>query len=78
MVLAVGLMMLALIAVREHRPERRPPLDPVARVAALVRPAPVVRVRRPPTPGARPRRQGPRRPPPERERVLVPGWAVGW
>ncbi|WP_217923867.1 hypothetical protein [Miltoncostaea oceani] len=78
-VLAVGLMLLALTAVREHRPQRRPPIDPVAEVAALVRPAPVVRVRTPRPPGTGPpRRRGPRRPPPPRPTVLVPGWAVGW
>lgn len=83
-VLAVGLLLLALMAVREHRPERRPPVDPVAHVAALVRPPPVAPrprtgpvVRRPPRPRTAPTR--PRRPPaPPRPVVLAPGWAVGW
>jgi len=78
-VLAVGLMLLALTAVREHRPQRRPPIDPVAEIGALVRPPPVVRLRAPRPPGAAPpRRRAPRRPPPPRPTVLVPGWAVGW
>lgn len=76
-VVAVGLLMLALVAVREHRPQRRPPVDPVAAVAALVRPAPVVRAPRPRS-ATRPRPPRPRRPPPARPAVLVPGWAVGW
>ena len=41
--------MLALVAVREHRPARRPPVDPVAHVRALVAPVTVPRVRRPAT-----------------------------
>jgi hypothetical protein len=78
-ILTVGLMLLALTALREHRPQRRPPIAPVAEVAALVRPAPVVRVRTPRPPGtALPRPRPPRRPPPPRPTVLVPGWAVGW
>jgi len=78
-VLTVGLMMLALVALKEHRPQRRPPIDPVGEVAALVRPTP---------PPSRPRAPRPVRPrswptPPRRARppapvVLVPGWAVGW
>ncbi|MGD9571766.1 MAG: hypothetical protein AB7V62_07790 [Thermoleophilia bacterium] len=78
-VLTVGLLMLALIALREHRPQRRPPVDPVAHLHALVR-APVVprvRVAAPAAP-ARPRRRAVRKPPPPRATVLVPGWAVGW
>ena len=76
-VLAVGLLMLALVAVREHRPERRPPIDPVAHVAALVRP---VTVPRPPRsrPPAAPRPPRPRPAPPPRPSVLTPVWAVGW
>lgn len=73
---AVGVLMLALVAVREHRPERRPPVDPVAHVRALVAPVRVPRVRRPAT--TAPRR--PRRPAPPRPRATVraPVWAVGW
>lgn len=78
-ILTVGLMMLALVALREHHPQRRAPIDPVSRVGELVRPPPVVRVRVPRPPGApRPRPRAPRRPPPPRTTVLVPGWAVGW
>jgi hypothetical protein len=79
-ILTVGLMMLALVALREHRPQRRPPIDPVAHVGALVRPAPVPRVRPaiPPRVAAPSRPRAPRRPPPPRAAVLVPGWAVGW
>ena len=33
-VAAVGLLMLALVAVREHQPHRRPPLNPVGRIVA--------------------------------------------
>lgn len=77
-VAAVGLLLLALLVVREHRPERRPPLNPVATVAALVRPAPIVR---PPAPArpARPRPpRRPRPPGPPRPTVLAPIWAMGW
>ena len=76
---AVALLMLALVAVREHHPERRPPVDPVAHVADLLR-APQVARPRPAVP-ARPRPPRPRRPrppAPARPTVLVPGWAVGW
>ncbi len=57
---AVGVLMLGLVAVREHRPQRRPPVDPVGHVGALVAPVRVPRVRRPaatgsaPAPAARP------------------------
>jgi hypothetical protein len=73
---AVGVLMLALVSLREHRPERRPPVDPVARVRALVAPARAPRVRRPAT--VAPRR--PRRPAPRAARptVRAPVWAVGW
>lgn len=74
---AVGLMMLALIAVREHQPHRRPPIDPVARIGAIVRPPPVIRAPRVrprgPAVPARPRRPGRPRP-----TVLAPVWAIGW
>jgi hypothetical protein len=76
---AVALLMLALLAVREHHPERRPPVDPVAHVAELLR-APWVSRPRPPAP-ARPRPPRPRRPrppAPPRPTVLVPSWAIGW
>lgn len=74
---AVGVLMLALVAVREHRPERRPPVDPVAHVRALVAPVRVPRVRRPASVTAprRPRRRAPR---PARPTVRAPVWAVGW
>jgi hypothetical protein len=78
-VAAVGLLMLALVVVRPHHPARRPPVDPVARLRALVHePAPPrVRRARPATAApTRPRR--PRPPAPPRPTVLVPGWAVGW
>ena len=71
----VGVLMLALVATRDHRPQRRPPVDPVAHLRALVAPPPVVRVRRPPGAPARPR-QRPQRPP--RPSVRAPVWAVGW
>lgn len=78
-ILTVGLMMLALVALREHQPQRRPPIDPVAHVGALVRPVPVPRVRTPRPPRVtRPRPRAPRRPAPPRPTVRVPGWAVGW
>ena len=76
-VAAVGLMMLALIAVREHQPHHRPPIDPVARIGAIVRPPPVIR-----PPRVRPRGPSvparPRRPPRPRATVLAPVWAIGW
>ncbi len=78
-VLTVGLLMLALISLREHRPQRRPPVDPVAHLHALVRPPVMPRVRAAGPPAVlRPRRRAPRRPSPPRPTVLVPGWAVGW
>jgi hypothetical protein len=78
-VVAVGVLMLGLLALREHEPSRTPPIAPVERLARLIavpRPAPRPRVR--PRPAARPRppRAAPARPP--RPKVLVPGWAVGW
>ncbi|MFP5450231.1 MAG: hypothetical protein ACLGG9_00620 [Thermoleophilia bacterium] len=78
-VVAVGVLMLALVAVREHRPERRPPIDPVAHLvaplppSAVRRPRPAARVR-----PARPGRVRPRRPPRPRPTVMAPTWAVGW
>ena len=75
-VAAVGLTMLALVAVREHQPQRRPPLDPVARIGSIVRPAPVVRPPR--ARPVRPRPSRPRRPPLPRPTVLAPVWAIGW
>ncbi len=75
-VAAVGLTMLALVAVREHQPQRRPPLDPVARIGAIVRPAPVVRPPRARPARARPPR--PQRPARPRPTVLAPVWAIGW
>ncbi len=73
---AVGVLMLALVAVREHRPERRPPVDPVAHVRALVAPVRVPRVRRPATGETRRPRRVTLRPP--RPTVRAPVWAVGW
>lgn len=74
-VAAVGLMMLALVAVRQHQPHRRPPIDPVGRIGALVSAPAVPRpVRVRPGPSA-PR---PRRPPRPRATVLAPIWATGW
>lgn len=79
-VAAAGLLLLALVAVREHRPERRPPVNPVARIGALVRPPAVPR--RPPAVAPMvprpPRPRPPRRPPRPRVTVLSPSWAVGW
>ena len=78
-ILAVSLLMLALVAVRPHQPQRRPPIDPVRHVGALVRPVPVPRITVPPPSGPpRPRRAAPRPAPPPRATVLVPGWAIGW
>lgn len=79
-VAAVGLLLLALVAVREHRPERRPPVNPVATVAALLKPPSVPRRPRMTAPSVapRPRPRPPRRPPRPRVTVLSPTWAVGW
>jgi hypothetical protein len=76
-VTAVGVLMLALVSVHEHRPQRHPPVDPVAHIRALVAPAPIPRVRRAPsaTTTPRPRRRAPQRP---RPIVIAPVWAVGW
>ena len=78
-VVAVGVLLLGLLALREHQPSRTPPIAPVERLAGLVavpRPAPRPRVR--PRAAHRPRPPRPRAPRPQRPRVLVPGWAVGW
>jgi hypothetical protein len=78
-VATVALLLLALTVVREHRPERRPPVDPVGHIAQILRPPPVARPRTA-TP-VRPRPPRPRRlrpPAPPRPTVLVPGWVVGW
>lgn len=77
-VVAVGVLMLALVAVREHRPQRRPPVDPVAHVAALVKPMTVPRVRTTPVRRRAVRPPRPRPPRPPGVTVLAPGWAVGW
>ena len=75
-VVAVGLLLLALTALREHRPQRRPAVDPVAHLRELVR--------RPPPPRAAPRVRrapaapGPLPPRPRRPTVLAPTWASGW
>ena len=64
-VAAVGLLLLALVAVREHRPERRPPVNPVARIGALVRPPSVPRPpAAAPSGPPRPRATPPTAPPP--------------
>ncbi len=78
-ILVVGLLMLSLVVVREHRAARRPPVDPVANIAALVRPVTVPRPRAttPRPPRATPRRRAPRPPVPERAIVHPPGWVVG-
>lgn len=75
-VLAVGLLLLALTALREHRPDRRPAVDPVAHLRELVRRPPPARV----APRARraPAAPGPRPPRPPRPTVLAPTWASGW
>lgn len=73
---AVGVLMLALVAVREHRPARRPPVNPVGHVRALVAPVTVPRVRRPATGAVR--RPRPPTPRPPRPTVRAPVWAVGW
>ena len=77
-VAAVGLMMLALVAVRPHQPHRRPPVDPVAHIAAILgtRPAP----RRAPVPRivSTPPVRRPRLPSRPRATVLAPVWAIGW
>ena len=76
-VTAVGVLMLALVTVHEHRPQRHPPVDPVAHIRALVAPVPVPRVRPAPRVGTtpRPRRRSPPKP---RPIVIAPVWAVGW
>ena len=76
---AVGLMMLALVAVRPHQPHRRPPLNPVARIAGILSPAPAPRARPAVVPGSRrPPAARPRRSVRPGVRVLAPVWAVGW
>ncbi|HMM49488.1 MAG TPA: hypothetical protein PKE32_07750 [Miltoncostaeaceae bacterium] len=74
----VGALMVALVQVRPHRPERRPPIDPVAHLVAplsaarpaapamAVRPRRATRVTRSRRPRARPRAP----------LVLVPRWLV--
>jgi hypothetical protein len=77
-VVAVGMVMLGLLALRPHQPARTPPIAPVDRLGGLVAPAPPPpRVAAPPRPRA-PRPPRPPRPRPPRPTVLVPGWAVGW
>ena len=58
-VAAVGLLLLALVVVRQHQPHRRPPVNPVAHIGALVRPPsiprpPAVAPSAPPAPTRRP------------------------
>ena len=76
-VAAVGLLLLALVVVRDPRPHRRPPVNPVAHVGALVRPPSIPR---PPAavPTGPPRPRPPRRAPRPGVTVLSPSWAVGW
>jgi hypothetical protein len=76
-VAAVGLLLLALVVVRQHQPHRRPPVNPVAHIGALVRPPSIPR---PPVkvPAGPPRPRPPRRPPRPGVTVLTPSWAVGW
>ena len=76
-VAAVGLLLLALVVVRQHQPRRRPPVNPVAHIGALVRPPSIPR---PPAvaPSGPPRPRPPRRPPRPGVTVLTPSWAVGW
>ncbi|MGD9696831.1 MAG: hypothetical protein AB7V42_14365 [Thermoleophilia bacterium] len=70
----MALLMLALLTVKAQRPERRPPVDPIEHIRALVR-EPVVVVRRPARPVARrPAPARPRRPPAPRPTALVPVW----
>ena len=76
-VVAVGAVMLGLIAVRPHQPARTPPIAPVDRLGILVATPPPPRAVRPARPAA-PRRPRPARPRPPRPTVLVPGWATGW
>ena len=65
-VAAVGLLMLALVVVREHRPHRRPPVNPVAHIGALVRPPSIPR---PPVEVPRPRPRARARPAGRRDPV---------
>jgi hypothetical protein len=76
-VAAVGLLLLALVVVRQHQPHRRPPVNPVARIGALVRPPSIPR---PPAvvPSGPPRPRPPRRPPRRGVTVVIPSWAGGW
>ena len=78
-VVAVGVLLLGLLALREHEPSRTPPIAPVERLGGLVAaPKPTPRPRARPRVPARPRPPRAARPRPPRPRVLVPGWAVGW
>lgn len=78
-VAAVGVMMLALVTVREHHPSRHPPVDPVAHIAAILRPAPSQpRPRATPRVVRRPPVHRPRRAARPRATVLAPVWAIGW
>jgi hypothetical protein len=78
-VAAVGVMMLALVAVREHQPHRRPPVNPVARIVSVLGlPAAPPRIRiSPPAPRRPPVHRPPRAVRP-RPTVLAPVWAIGW
>jgi hypothetical protein len=77
-VVAVGLVMLALVAVRQHTPHRRPPLDPVGHIGAIVGPPAVLRAPTRPRIVRRPPPHPPRRAPRPRSTVLAPVWAIGW
>ena len=77
-VAAVGLLMLALVAVREHQPHRRPPLNPVGRIVEVLGPPPPPRVRAVPPVANRPAQPRPRRAPRPRATVLAPVWAIDW
>ena len=73
-IVAVGALILALLALRPHQPARTPPLRPVDRLGDLVAPPPAPPRVQPAASG----RARPVRPRPPRPSVLVPGWAIGW
>lgn len=75
-VAAVGVLLVGLTAVGEHRVARRPPVDPLPQITQLLRAPPVARAPRArpvaPSPRPRPRAKRPR----PRATVTVPRWVI--